>query len=239
MFKGVKKYWIISIGCGLIAAALFYLYLGQVEEKYRPDDLVTVVRAAQPIAANEVIKSAQLMTVEIPARYAHPNGVRDTADAAGKISISDIAAGEEIIKEKLVGEKEKVSRLAYSVPLNKRAVAIAVNEISAVSYNIQPGDHVDVMVTVDIETAGSAGNSATTVLVLQDIEVLSVGAKAAAAGKEGTGEVKTLTLAVTPEEARPLILAGEQGSIRLMLRSPVDDSKYSLPAYKVNNFIQP
>ncbi len=239
MFKGVKKYWFISIGCGLIAAALFYVYLGQVEEKYRPDDLVTVVKAAQPISADEVIKSDQLMTEEVPARYAHPNGVRDASEAVGKISTGDIAAGEEIIKEKLVGEKEKVARLAYNIPLNKRAIAIGVNEIAAVSFNIQPGDHVDVIATIDIETPGSSGDPATTVLILQDIEVLSVGVKGAAADKENPGAVNTLTLAVTPEQARPLVLASERGSIRLMLRSPVDDSKYSLPAYKINNFIQP
>ena len=66
--------------------------------------------------------------------------------------------------------------MAYKVPLNKRAVAVAVNEVSAVSFNIQPGDHVDVMATVDIDDA-AAGNPAAAVLILQDIEVLSVGAK--------------------------------------------------------------
>ncbi len=239
MFKGVKKYWFISIGCGLIAAALFYLYLGQVEEKYRPDDLVTVVRALQPIAGDEVIKAAQLITEEVPALYAHSNGIRTTSEAVGKISRSDIAAGEEIIKEKLVGEKEKIARLAYKVPLNKRAVSISVNETTAVSFNIQAGDHVDVMATVDIEIPNSLADPATTVLILQDIEVLSIGVKSIAVDKENKGEVKTLTLAVTPEQARPLVLAGERGAIRLMLRSPVDDSKYSLPVYKINNFIQP
>ena len=236
MFKGVKKYWFIAILCGLIASGLFYVFLLQVEEQYRPDDLVTVVKAAHPIAADEIIRLEQLMTTEVPAKYAHPNGVRDTAQVVGKISTSDIAAGEEIIKEKLVGEKEKVGRLAYKVPLNKRAVAISINETSAVSFNVQPGDHVDVMVTLDIGDA-AGGDAAATLFVLQDIEVLSVGAKGIAAGEENTG-AKTLTLAVTPEQARPLVLASERGSIRLLLRSPVDNSQYILPAFRMNNFIQ-
>ncbi len=236
MFKGVLRYWFISIGCGLMAAALFYVYMGQVEEKYRPDDLVTVVKAAQPIAADEVIKRAQLMTEEVPARYAHPNGVREASEAVGKISKSYIAAGEEIIKEKLVGEKDKVARLAYSVPLNKRAIAIAVNEMAAVSFKIQPGDNVDVMVTLDLVIPGSTDDPSTTMLILQDIEVLSVGVKGSV---DNSGAINTLTLAVTPEQAQQLVLAGERGNIRLMLRSPVDDSKFSLPFYKMNNFMQP
>ncbi len=233
MFKGVLKYWIISIACGLLAAALFYLYMGEVEDQYRPDDLITVVRAAQPIAADEIINRGQLMTEEIPARYAHPNGVREVSDAIGKIASSYIAAGEEVIKEKLVGEKDRVSRLAYKVPLNKRAVAIAVNETAAVSFKIQAGDRVDVMLTIDLPIPGS--DPTTTILLLQDIEVLSVGAKTGAS--DSSGGINTLTLAVTPEQAQPLILAGERGLIRLLLRSPVDDSQYSLPGYTIKDLM--
>ena len=236
MFKGVLKYWVISITCGLMAAALCYIYLGEVEERYRPDDLITVVKAAQPIAADEVISRAQLMTEEVPARYAHPNGVREVSEVVGKMSSSYIAAGEEIIKEKLVGEKEKASRLAYSVPLNKRAVAIAVNETAAVSFQLQAGDHVDVMVTMELPVPGSADDTTTTMLLLQDIEILSVGTKVAA---NNSGGINTLTLAVTPEQAQPLILAGEKGVIRLLLRSPVDESQYSLPGYTLKRLTQP
>lgn len=239
MFKGVKKYWFISIACGLIAAVLFYLYLGQVEKKYRPDDLVQVVRAAQPITADEVIKSGQLITEEVPSRYAHANGIREASEALGKISNVDIAVGEEIIQEKLVGEEDKRARLAYSVPLNKRAVAVTINETSAVSFNIQVGDHVDVMATIDVSSVDSKVDPATTVLILQDIEILSVGSAMADEDKNNTGMLSTLTLAVTPEQARPLVLASERGAIRLMLRSPVDDSQFSLPAYKPNHVIQP
>ncbi len=234
MLKGSKKYWFISIICGLFAAGLFYVYLGQVEEKYRPDDLVTVVRAAQPIHKDEIIKSDQLMTEEVPARYVHPNGVRDVSEAVGKIVSSDIAAGEEVLKEKLVGEKDKIGRLAYGIPLNKRAVSIPVNEVSAVAFNIQTGDHVDVMLTIDIESTGSDADPANTILILQDLEVLAVGTKSS---KESS-EVKTLTLAVTPEQAQSLVMGNERGNIRLLLRSPVDDSKFNLAPFKLNNFLQ-
>jgi len=54
VLKGTKKYWMIAIICGLAAAVLFYMFLGQVQKQYRPDDLVTVVRAAQPIPKDQV-----------------------------------------------------------------------------------------------------------------------------------------------------------------------------------------
>lgn len=235
MLKGTKKYWIIAIICGLAAAALFYIFLGQVQEQYRPDDMVKVVRAAQPIPKDQVIKANQLMTEEVPAIYAHPNGIRDASEAVGKIVTSDISAGEEILKEKLVGEKDKADRLAYVVPLNKRAVTVAIDEVVGVANNIKVGDHVDVMVTIDAATAGSSEAKTYTVLTLQDIEVLAVGSKGVS--EEGT-VAGTLTVAVTPQQAQPLILATEAGEIRLMLRSPVDDSTFDLPPYEINNFVR-
>ena len=38
-------------------------------------------------------------------------------------------------------------------------------------------------------------------------------------------EAKTMTLAVSPEEVRSLVLVAERGSIRLALRSPVDEGR--------------
>lgn len=235
MLKGTKKYWIIAIVCGLAAAALFYLFLGQVQEQYRPDNMVKVVRAAQPIPKDQVIKANQLMTEEVPDIYAHPNGIRDASEAVGKTVTSDISAGEEILKEKLVGEKDKADRLAYVIPLNKRAVTIAINEVVGVANNIKVGDHVDVMVTVNATAPGTSEAKTYTVLTLQNIEVLSVGTKASG---EEAAKGGTLTVAVTPQQAQPLILATQEGQIRLMLRSPVDDSTFDLPPYEMNNFVQ-
>jgi len=97
------------------------------------------------------------------------------------------------------------------------------------------GDHVDVMVTVNASIQGAGEAKTYTVLTLQDIEVLAVGSRgvgdeAAAAGN--------LTVAVTPQQAQPLILATQEGQIRLMLRSPVDDSTFDLPPYEIKNFVQ-
>jgi pilus assembly protein CpaB len=82
----------------------------------------------------------------------------------------------------------------------------------------------------------AADYTTTTMLLLQDIEILSVGTKVAA---NNSGGINTLTLAVTPEQAQPLILAGEKGVIRLLLRSPVDESQYSLPGYTLKRLTQP
>ncbi len=50
-------------------------------------------------------------------------------------------------------------------------------------------------------------------------------------------EAKTMTLAVSPEEVRSLVLVAERGSIRLALRSPVDEGRAVLPPCNLQNAV--
>ena len=45
----------------------------------------------------------------------------------------------------------------YTVPPGKRAISIAVDEVTGVSRFIRPSDRVDVVVTANIPTAGPGG----------------------------------------------------------------------------------
>jgi len=67
------------------------------------------------------------MTEEVPAVYSPtPNGIEGciVKRRKEKLVTGDISAGEEILKEKLVGEKDKADRLAYVVPLIKERLPL-------------------------------------------------------------------------------------------------------------------
>jgi len=241
VLKGSRKYWLIAVLCGLVAALLFYRYMQDIKTSYLPDDLIKVVRATASIKKDTLISDKQVEVVELPAQYAHPDSLRSKEAVVGKIAVSDIAAGEEILKQKLLSPEDKDRRLAYAVPKLKRAVSIPIDNISGVSGFIEPGDKVDVVATVDIPVRDFQGNEKPTsfsILVLQDIEVLAVGVNPDIAGKENSAVGKTLTLAVSVEEAQPLVLASERGNLRLLLRSPIDDSKADLKLYQLKDFLK-
>lgn len=239
MLKGTRKYWFIAIICGLIAVLLSYQYMQDIKSRYSPDDLVKVVKARQMISKDSLITSAQVELESVPAQYVHPNSVKNLDMVVGKTAITDIAAGELILKERLVTDDEKKQRLAYMIPENMRAVSIPVDSTSGVSGYIKPGDRVDIAATVDIPVSNEAGGSAiaVTAITLQDIEVLAVGNNPDLTVKKNAEEAKTLTLAVSIKDAPPLILASERGNIRLMLRPPVDKSKTSVAPFKLNDFM--
>lgn len=240
MLKGSRKYWLIAIVCGFLTAFFFYQYLQEIKARYLPDDLISVVKAARPIARDTVINEQQLLVETLPAKYVHPDAIREIEAVAGKIAITDISVGEGILKNKLLSSKDKSDHLAYAVPVSKRAVSIPINDITAVSGFIKVGDRVDIIATLDIPLLDSHGNEKSTVFSifsLQNIEVLSVGENLDIVNKKNPGEARTLTLAVSVQDAQALVLASEKGNLRLLLRSPVDDSRVKLPPLELKNLL--
>lgn len=228
MLKGTRKYWLIAIVCGLLAAGLFYQYIQTIKAQYLPRDLVTVIKAAEPISEDTIIVENQLKTAEIPAKYAHPEVISKKAEVIGKIALTDIAVDEEILPSKInTGNISGGDGLAYIIPPGRRAVAIPIDSVSGVAGFLKVGDHVDIIATLDLS------REAVSVVALQDIEILAIGNNTEA-GNEGT---RTLTLAVSLSDARPLVLATERGTVRLLLRPAVDKTKEIVAPFSMEDFL--
>ncbi|MEN6391835.1 MAG: Flp pilus assembly protein CpaB [Syntrophomonas sp.] len=239
MLRGTRKYWLIALVFGLLVAALFYRYLHDMKTAYTPKDLVPVVKANQNIPKDTVINTNALVIENIPAQYVHPDAVRDMTAVAGKVTTTNIAAGEQILNQKMLGTSDEEKRLAYTVPQNKRAMSIAVDSVSGVSGNIQQGDIVDVIAVIDVKTAGETDAVTYSLLAAQNITVLSIGENTSTSAEKKTQDkATTVTLAVSVEEAQRLALATEKGAIRLLLRSPVDKATTVAPAMGPKEFVR-
>lgn len=237
MLRGTRKYWLIAVLCGLTASLLTFQYLQDVKNRYRPDDLVPVIVAKENINENTIITKEQLKIEEIPAKYTHPDVIKDMDEIIGKTATTKVAKGEAFLKQKLLSA-DKASRLSYAIPQSKRAVSIPIDNVSGVAGYINAGDKVDIVATLDIpvpDTQSGEKNTAFSVLTLQNIEVLAVGDNPNSQTKNSGGA--TLTLAVAVQEAPSLILASERGSIRLLLRSPVDNSQTTVPPYQLKDYL--
>jgi len=230
-----NKYVIfISIIFGLITAYLIYDYLIRVEQSMNNVQYGEVVVAAADVSAKTRVTHEMLQVKKIPVEYIHPLAARKKEEAAGSITTVPLFQGEQVLKKLIVAPGEVKNGLAYAVPEGKRAVTVAVDEVSGISGFIKPDDRVDVAAVINLpEGQREIPHS---LVVLQNIQVLAVG-KILEDRTDGKNpiEYKTVTLAVTLEESRPLILASQKGSIRLMLRSPVDNSTFHTvpikPAY--------
>lgn len=144
------------------------------------------------------------------------------------------------------------SGLSFVIPAGHRAVAISVTESSAVAGLIVAGDRVDVIALLDLDLAGleKAVTVLQNVEVLsvaqvpqqavpppataeEELAADATSSEAAAAGTDSLGvrplapepqpSARTVTLAVSPEDAQLLALVDKHATLYLTLRAFDDD----------------
>jgi pilus assembly protein CpaB len=103
----------------------------------------------------------------------------------------------------------------------RRAVSVPVDDISSVAGLVKPGDRIDLLVSIK-------RNTRTTLMpLLQRALVLATGAHTdSRASSESSSDQRgysTMTLDVSPEDARRLFAARELGRLTAVLRTPEDE----------------
>jgi len=184
---------------------------------------VTVVVAALPLPPGELIQASALKSREFPKALAPAGVLSKIEDIAGRAAIVPIAPDEPVLDNKLA--PKGVLGLAALVPEGMRAIPIQIGNVAAgFSGLIMPKNRVDVLFTsTDIGTDDSTGGGSTTTL-LQNVEILAVDRKVYDSGdsKGETSEIRSVILAVTPDQANKLDLAQNKGTLKLSLRNPRD-----------------
>jgi pilus assembly protein CpaB len=211
----------------LTAAALAALGTALLLTKYMDARLAAarvpttkVVVAAVDIPLADPIDAQWLKAVDWPTAVRPEGAVSDPAAVVGKVAMTAIAKGEPVLASKLVVAGARRG-LATIVPEGMRAVAVKVDEVVGVAGFVQPGDRVDVVVTMRPRDDGPFVAR----IVLQNVQVLAVGKEIEARGKDAK-EAKTVTVAtlvVTSEESERLALSTDRGHILLALRGIGDE----------------
>ncbi|MCL6634262.1 MAG: Flp pilus assembly protein CpaB [Peptococcaceae bacterium] len=234
----------LAVIVGLAAAGGIYLYLEDLKKTYvLSGDFVKVVTARQRIPAKTQITAQMIEMKDIPANYINERAAVDTGEVIGKIARSEILPGEQVLRDKLAKDRDSSDGLSFTLPPGRRAVTVAVNEVSGLAGLVRPGDRVDVLGTFDLQGAVGQEKASITSLLIQNVDVLSVDQSTSpAAGNNQDGKkaapAHTITLSVTPEQAQPLVLCSEKGSIRLILRPATDQEIVTLPSIRMNQLVR-
>lgn len=202
---------------GLAAAALSYSYVKRVS---RPVPVVarneSVVVAKRAILPRTLITPEMVELKNVPAGLVHPDAARALKDVIGVVTRSEIMSGEQVLGARLI-KPGQATGLAISIPADKRAVTVGVNEVKGVAGFVRPGDRVDILATFESDKPGQEK----TVTILQDVEVLAIAQEMEKKGDDKARVTTSATIAVTPEQAEKLTLAEETGDLRLALRPVV------------------
>ena len=180
------------------------------------------------IDEHTVITADMLAAAHIPKEGIHKSSARESSEVVGLVTTERILKGEQILTPKLKKIGENEGGLSYAIPENMRAVTVAVDEITGVAGFISPGDRVDILGVV---TSGEASEQ-TSIMFLQNIEVVAVGKTLRSSTSLGKGDgeedkkedYSSVTLLLSPDDAVRLNLLTATGAMRMILRNPTDQN---------------
>lgn len=209
----------LAIAIGLLAAFAARSYLANrmdaIDARGKAN-LVNVVVAKDKLQKGDVISSETVAVRSVPADYAHSSALMpnqfDTFD--GKALTYAVNAGEIIIWSML--ETQKTPTFSARVEAGRRAITVPVDEINSISGLLEPGDLVDLMLTVSQE------EKKYTFPVLQAVKVMATGQRSVDDPKSGERrQYSTVTLDATLEQAQNVIAAREAGKITALCETPL------------------
>jgi pilus assembly protein CpaB len=223
---------VLIIAAFVVAAlgtTLIFLYVNNLDDKaiakQQPVEvLVAKIDIPAGTSTADVSRKGMLELKKITKDSAAPTALSTLDTLTGKVALSTIYAGEQILPAKF-GTTAEISSL--TIPDNDIAVSVQLADPARVAGFVQPGSHVAVFLTL-----AQGGGTSTIRLLLPNALVVAVGPTtiAPAGATSSTGATNTealpraiMTLALSQREAEKIVLATQTGTVYFGLRS--DKSK--------------
>jgi pilus assembly protein CpaB len=190
-------------------------------------DTVQVLVARADIGLGEVANEASFRWQDWPKQAVSTSFItrtnRPTAprDFSGTVARSSLLAGEPVTTSKLI-KAGAGGVLAAILPPGMRAMAIKINESTAVGRLILPNDHVDVLLSTRTRSRTGGGEEISTEVILRNIRVLAIGQQIEVKEGRKNSEGNVATLEISPGQAEIVAQASMRGELSLALRSIAD-----------------
>lgn len=173
----------------------------------------TIVVARRPLRFGDVLGTLSLREMPWPEDSVPAGAFARVSDltATKRIVLASIEVNEPILASKITGPGQRAT-LSSMLNDGMKAVTIRVNDVEGVAGFIQPGDHVDVVLTRPGERKTSIND-----VIIQNLRVLAVD-QLADQTSEKPLVVKAVTLEVDETGGQKLALASQVGTLSLLLR---------------------
>lgn len=221
MDRRVRHLIVVAIAVVTAALASFGVYL---TIKSRPVREVEVARrfvvvAARPLPTGVRLTTNDVRVVAWPASSMVPGSYASVERVVNRGLLSAAVENEPLVDSKLA-PADAGAGLPPEIPRGMRAMSVRVNDVIGVAGFVDPGMHVDLVVTIRRK------DESTSRTVVSNVEVLMAGTRL---DQQNTKDAKTpqssasvVTLLVSPEDAERIALAQAEGQIMLVLRNPLD-----------------
>ena len=194
------------------------------EEEKPIVETTAVVVAKTNIHPRTIIQESMLQMKELPVDLAPEGAIKSFEDVKGVQVRVSIFAGDILTIQKIFNDTSEEGFIG-TIPADCRAVSINVNEITGVAGFARPGDKVDLLLSE------KSDYSATTMILLQNVPLLSVNQDMGDSMLDGVNSAAIhnptiATFALPPQDILKLISASKLGEIYMMLRPANPRSTY-------------
>ncbi len=210
---------ILALVSGGAAAVGVTSYLKNQSMRGLNQEMTQVVVATVDIPRGTEVKVDQVKLQDIPRYLVHPHALTKLDDAVERQVVTPLMKDEYVLDGKLAKKGAKRGVTGGIKPGMRTVTILTPSPAAGVAGLVNPGDHVDVLLTDNGENSG--GSTAT---LLENIELMAVDQRIEPSdGTKGDiNQFRSVTLQVTPNEARVLTVAQSSGLLHLSLRGPGD-----------------
>lgn len=200
---------------------------------------VSAVVAASPLERGVRLTPQMLAVRNIPQSYITSDTVLPAqVDALiDRTLLRPLAAGEQLLAGAV--DKNHGNRLSARLAPGLRAVTIGVDELNALAGMLTPGDKIDVLLSY------RRGEQDLIAPLLQHVEVLATGRlqRPSQGADDSTADAQafsSITLQLSPQEARQLALARASGQrLTAVLRSTDDENRQQWRSTSLRELLPP
>ena len=210
-----------GLAIGIFAVKLAVDKISKAQAAGAKTGIVKVVRATRDISSYEKLTADAIEVIETEENMfiSKEDRIGSVEEVIGRVTAKAISVNAPILRSILAPEGTPPGMVGR-IPEGFRAVSVQISEVTAVAYQIQPGDWVDVIVVMDVSTP-VGGRKTIAQVILERIQVAAIGdttAPSSGPGKAKTRPARSVTLFVVEEDVPKLHLAATQGKITLAMR---------------------
>lgn len=231
----------IAVILGLFAVFFANAMLTGAEERQasviKQARLTRIAVAAAPVEFGAPLTAINVAMTDWPEGSVPPGAFHSLAEATTqRVALQALMPGEPLVASRVSG-KDGRATLATTLPTDKVAISIPINDVSGVAGLVRPGDSVDILLTRQIPGEGARQDDKMTDVVMTAVPVLAID-QVFDRSKTDAASGKTATLQVDGFGAQKLALARELGSLSLALRnvaSPIINGQSTVTSRNLTN----
>lgn len=224
----------LALIAGLLAVWVILRAAPGAEMPVPQEPEVEVVVASRFIAVRQSIQPNDIEVKTAPADIVPENAARSAEEVVGYLALTALSPGQMILTSQVVSPTVTGRHISFLMDETQVAMAFPPNDLMSSINLLQPGDHVDILFSVEIQGDGEGSTDFVTFDALQNLEIATIvyprdlqeqaGVEAAVSAVRP----KAIVFALDPQDALVLKhLLDIGGMVDIVLRAPQVEEQFS------------